>query len=86
VSFCSFRIRRVRDNREPSGARRIVEAFDELENDDPGLGVRSEVATIYQLALECGDETLAHRIVVGVADRACRWTDAGLLAAIAGGD
>ena len=64
----------------------IVEAFDELEDGDAGLAMRSEAATIDELALEGGEETLAHRIVVGVADRACRWTDAGLLAAIAEGD
>ena len=29
---------------------------------------------------------LAHRIVVGVADRACRWTNAGFLAASAESD
>ena len=67
-------------------AGRIVEAFDELEDGDAGLAMRSEAATIDELALEGREETLAHRIVVGVADRACRWTDAGLLAAIAEGD
>ena len=53
-------------------ARRIVEAFDELENGGPRLAVRSEATSIDQLAFEGGEETLAHRIVVGVADRACR--------------
>ena len=67
-------------------AGRIVEAFDELEDGDTGLAMRSEAATIDELALEGSEETLAHRIVVGVADRACRRTNAGLLAAIAESD
>ena len=64
----------------------IVEAFDELKDGDLRLAVRSEAASIDQLAFESGEETFAHRIVVGVADRACRRTNAGLLAAIAEGD
>ena len=67
-------------------AGRIVEAFDELEDGHPRLAVRSEATSIDQLAFEGGEETLAHRIVVGVADRACRRTNAGLLAAIAESD
>ena len=67
-------------------AGRVVEAFDELKDGDPRLAVRSEAASIDQLAFESGEETFAHRIVVGVADRACRWTNAGFLAAIAEGD
>src|ERR1700722_1138723 len=55
---------------------RVVEAFDELKDGHPRLAVRSEAAPIDQLAFEGGEETLAHRIVVGVADRACRWTNA----------
>ena len=58
---------------------RVVEAFDELKDGHPRLAVRSEAAPIDQLAVEGGEETLAHRIVVGVADRACRWTNAGFL-------
>ena len=64
----------------------IVEAFDELKDGHPRLAVRSEATPIDQLAFEGGEETLAHRIVVGVADRACRWTNAGFLAAIAESD
>ena len=67
-------------------AGRIVEAFDELEDGDAGLAMRSEAATIDELALEGSEETLAHRIVVGVADRACRWTNAGFPAASAESD
>ena len=65
---------------------RVVEAFDELKDGHPRLAVRSEAAPIDQLAFEGGEETLAHRIVVGVADRACRWTNAGFLAAGAESD
>ena len=53
-------------------AGRIVEAFDELEDGGAGLAMRSEAATIDELTLEGREETLAHRIVVGVADRAGR--------------
>src|SRR5580704_2171498 len=65
---------------------RVVEAFDELKDGHPRLAVRSETTPIDQLAFEGGEETLAHRIVVGVADRACRWTNAGFLAASAESD
>src|ERR1700722_6465586 len=64
---------------------RVVEAFEELKGGPPRLAVRSEAAPIDQLAFEGGEETLAHRIV-GVADRACRWTNAGFLAASAESD
>ena len=65
---------------------RVVEAFDELKDGHPRLAVRSETAPIDQLTFKGGKETLAHRIVVGVADRACRWTNAGFLAASAESD
>src|SRR5277367_5603080 len=67
-------------------ARRIVEAFDELKDGHPRLAARSEATPTDQLAFKRCKETLAHRVVVGVADRACRWTDAGFLAAIAESD
>jgi hypothetical protein len=50
-------------------AGRIVEAVDELEDGDAGPAMRSETATIDESALEGREETLAHRIVVDVADR-----------------
>jgi hypothetical protein len=65
---------------------RVVEAFDELKDGHPRLAVRSETVPIDQLTFKGGKETLAHRIVVGVADRACRWTNAGFLAASAESD
>ena len=76
--------RKIAQGRVATG--RVVEAFDELKDGHPRLAVRSEATPIDQLAFEGGEETLAHRIVVGVADRACRWTNAGLLAAIAEGN
>ena len=67
-------------------AGRVVEAFDELKDGDPRLAVRSEATSIDQLAFEGGEETLAHGIVVSVAEGACRSTHAGFLAAIAESD
>ena len=83
----SFRIRWGKDTPRAEWRRgRVVEAFDELEDGHPRLAVRSEAAPIDQLAFEGGEETLAHRIVVRVADRARRRTNAGFLAAIAESD
>jgi hypothetical protein len=65
---------------------RVVEAFDEVKDSHAGLAVRSEATPIDQLTFEGGEETLAHRVVEGVADRACRWTNAGFLAASAESD
>src|SRR6266404_4952338 len=53
-------------------AARIVEAFDELEHRDPRLGLGFEQAPDEKLALERGEEALAHGVVVGVSDRAHR--------------
>ena len=76
--------RKIAQGRMAAG--RVVEAFDEVKDGDPRRAVRSETAPIDQLAFEGGEETLAHRIVVGVADRACRWTNGGFLAASAESD
>ena len=67
----SFRVRWAKDSPGPSGDVRIVGAFDELKDGHPRLAVRSETTSVDQRAFEGGEETLAHRIVVGVADRAC---------------
>ena len=61
----------------------VVEALDEAEDAQAGFCLGSEAISVEQLALECREEALAHRIVVGVADRACGWTNAGFPAAIA---
>ena len=59
----------------------IVEAFDEFEDRMSRLSLRLEAAPIEQLAFEGGEETLAHGVVVGVADRAHRGAHAGIAAA-----
>ena len=64
----------------------ILEAFDEVKSGHARLALRSEAAPIDQLVFEGGEKTLAHRIVVGVADQACRWTNAARLGASAEGD
>ena len=46
----------------------VVPAFDELEDRHPRLGVRAEPAPLDELALERGEEALAHRVVVAVGD------------------
>ena len=76
--------RKIAEGRMAAG--RVVDAFDERKDGHPRLAMRSETAPIDQFAFEGGEETLADRIVVGVADRACRWTNAGFLAASAESD
>ena len=76
--------RKIAEGRMAAG--QVVEGFDELKDGHPRLAMRSETAPIDQFAFEGGEVTLAHRIVVGVADRACRWTNAGFLAASAESD
>src|SRR5712675_1051948 len=53
-------------------SHRVVPAFDKGEADDLRLGLRRKAATFQQLAFEGREEALAHRIVVGVADRSHR--------------
>jgi hypothetical protein len=64
-------------------AAAIVKSFDELERGHPRLGLRLEPTPVEKLALERGEEALAHRIVVGVSDRAHRGTHARFPAAVA---
>jgi hypothetical protein len=52
-----------------------IEALDELEHRDPRFGLRLEPAPVEKLAFQCGEEALAHGIVVGVSDRAHRRTN-----------
>src|ERR1700686_2983508 len=63
--------------------RRVVPAFDEAEAGDLRRGLRRKAAAFEQLAFEGREEALAHRVVVGVADRSHRWPHAGFLAAFA---
>ncbi len=64
---------------------RVVPALDELEEREPGRGVRGEAGAGQELAFQGREEALAHRIVVAVADRAHRGSYAGLAAALAEG-
>ena len=48
---------------------RIVEALDELEDGHARFGLRLEATPIEQLTFERGEETLRHRVVVGISDR-----------------
>ena len=65
---------------------RVIPTFDELEDRALRFGMRAERRTIDKLALECGEQALAHRVVEAITDRAHRRTNAGLLAASAEGD
>src|SRR5258708_21712685 len=64
----------------------IVPAFDELEDCHAGLDLGFEAAAVEQFAFERGEETLAHRVIEAIADRAHRGPHAGLAAALAEND
>src|SRR5262249_31753152 len=59
----------------------IVEPLDELEERQAGLCLCLEATAGEELAFECGEEAFAHRVVVGVADRAHRGSYARFSAA-----
>src|ERR1700746_2176194 len=61
----------------------IVPPLDVAEDRHPGLGLRCEAAACQQLAFQCGEEALAHGVVVGVTDRSHGWAHAGVPAAAA---
>ncbi len=65
---------------------RIVEAFDVAEAGDLRFGLRREFPAREQLALQGGEKALAHRVVVGVTDRAHRWPNVDLTASAAKGE
>ena len=46
----------------------VVPAFDELEDVEPGVGVRPVGSAIDPLAFEGGEEAHTHRVVVEVTD------------------
>jgi hypothetical protein len=48
---------------------RIVPAFDEAEDGEPGLGLSPEAPPIDELAFHGGEETLGQSVVVGITDR-----------------
>jgi hypothetical protein len=60
---------------------RVVPALDVLEDGHADRRLGREALAIEQLALERGEEALADRVVVGVADRAHRRADAHEFAA-----
>src|SRR5690348_14009396 len=63
--------------------REVVEAFDEGKRRIARLGLCLEPAASKKLALERGEEALAHGIVVCVTDRTHRGAHAGVTAAVA---
>src|SRR6267378_2490337 len=53
-------------------ADRVVPALDKLEDRHARFGLRLETPAREQLAIERGEEALAHRVVVGIAHRFSR--------------
>ena len=64
----------------------VVEALDEVEDGESGLGASLEACAVDQLALECGKEALAQSVVEAVPDRAHGELHTGFLAPDAEGD
>ena len=64
---------------------RIVPAFNELKDRQACFCLGVEGLTVEQFALESGKEALAQGVIVAIADRAHRRTDAGFPAALAEG-
>src|SRR3954451_18051038 len=64
-------------------ASRIVPSLDVAEDRHSGLGLRGEPASCQQLAFQCGEEALAHGVVVGVTDRPHGWAHTRLPTAAA---
>lgn len=62
--------REVTNRRVPAPC--VVEAFDEIEDREFGVGGGKESGAVEELALERGEEALAHRVVVAIADRTHR--------------
>ena len=64
----------------------IVPSLDELEDGHARLGVGPKPTPVEKLAFQRREETLAHRIIVTIADRSGRRTDTGDAAAVAEGN
>ncbi len=64
----------------------VVPPLDEVEDRHAGLDLGAKRLRVEQLALERGEEALAHRVVVAIGQRAHRRAHAGLLAAQTEGD
>src|SRR6266851_1718693 len=67
-------------------AMRIVPTLDEFEDGHARFYLGFEAAAVEQFAFERGEETLAHRVVEAIADRAHRGSHARLAATLAEGE
>src|SRR5216684_3786959 len=67
-------------------AMRIVPTLDEFEDGHARFCLGFEAAAVEQFTFERGEETLAHRVIEAIADRAHRGSHAGLAAALAEGE
>jgi hypothetical protein len=47
---------------------RVVPSLDEVEDGHAFFGLRGEAVLFEQLAFQCGEETLTHRVVVAITD------------------
>jgi hypothetical protein len=65
---------------------RVVPALDELEDRHARLDLALEAVAIDKFEFEGREEALAHRVVVGITDRAHRGSHARLAATLAEGD
>src|ERR1700737_3979130 len=65
---------------------RVVPSFDELEDCHASFDLGFETAAVEQFTFERGKETLAHRVIEAIADRAHRGPHARLAAALAEGE
>src|SRR5579859_4950514 len=64
----------------------VVPSLKKFEDSESCLALGSETTTVEQLALERGEEALAHRVVKTIADRAHRRPHCGLAAALSEGN
>src|ERR1700730_3125099 len=64
----------------------VVPSLDEFEDGQARFYLGSEAAAVEQFTFERGKETLAHRVIEAIADRAHRGPHAGLAAALAEGE
>jgi len=67
-------------------AVRVVPALDEGEDGEAGLAMGRESSSIEELAFEGCEEALAEGVVVAVAHRSHRGSDAGFCAPVPEGD
>jgi hypothetical protein len=65
---------------------RVVPPLYKLEDCQACLPLGFEAAAVKQFTFERSEETLAHRVIEAIADRADRWSHTVLAAALAEGD